>query len=66
MDHVTKLGIVASNSPIVFSSYLNSHTETVVASANFDLGVYESTRGTLELLKLGLQRRSVLVFEGHN
>lgn len=66
LGHVGKASIVKGTLPESFASYLNEHQETIVALANFGLGLYEPTRDTLALLKPRLQRGSILVFEDLN
>ena len=47
-------------------SYLNDHQESIVALANFGLGLYEPTVGILEAIKPRLVKGSILVFEDLN
>lgn len=66
LGHVSKTSIVKGVLPQSFALYLNEHQETIVALANFGLGLHGPTRDTLSLLKPRLQRGSVLVFEDLN
>lgn len=66
IGHVGKASIVKGELPQSFALYLDEHPETIVAMANFGLGLYYPTRDTLALLKPRLQRGSVLVFEDLN
>jgi hypothetical protein len=47
-------------------SYLDEHTETIVALAYFDLDLYAPTKKCLELLKPRLTKGSVLGFDELN
>lgn len=66
LGHVRKANLVHGDLPQAFASYLDEHPETVIALANFGLGLYSPTIELLTLLKPRLQRGSVLVFEDLN
>jgi len=66
LGHVGKASIVKGPLPQSLVGYLDQHPETIVALANFGLGLYGPTRDSLALLRPRLQRGSVLVFEDLN
>jgi hypothetical protein len=66
IGHVGKASIVKGDLPESFNKYLKEHPETIVALANFGLGLHAPTYGCLVALKSRLQRGSVLVFEDLN
>jgi hypothetical protein len=66
LGHVGKASIVKGDLPESFNKYLNDHPETIVALANFGLGLHVPTHGCLVALKSRLQRGSVIVFEDLN
>lgn len=66
LGHVAKGMVVEGELPEIFARYLSEHPETVVALANFGLGLYEPTVELLRLLKPRLVKGSVLVFEDLN
>jgi hypothetical protein len=66
LGHVPKASIVEGALPDSLAAYLEEHPETIVALANFGLGLYEPTRALLALLKPRLVRGSVLLFEDLN
>jgi hypothetical protein len=66
LGHVQKGTLVAGVLPDSLSAYLLKHPETVVALANFGLGLYEPTLKLLEAIKPRLTRGSLLVFEDLN
>lgn len=66
LGHVRKASIVVGDLPEVFTRYLDEHQETVVAMANFGLGLYEPTAKLLALLRPRLQAGSILVLEDLN
>ena len=66
LGHVRKAHVVKGILPEAFVRYLDEHPETIVALANFGLGLHRPTRDTLALLKPRLQSGSILVFEDLN
>jgi len=66
LGHVSKGTIVDGRLPLSCEQYIEAHPETIVAMANFGLGLYEPTLKLLELIRPRLIRGSVLVFEDLN
>ena len=66
LGHVSKGRIVDGILPQSCEDYLTEHPETLVALANFGLGLYEPTLRLLELIKPRLTRGSIIVFEDLN
>ena len=66
LGHVHKARVVVGTLPGAFARYLEDHQETVVAMANFGLGLYEPTVELLALLKPRLQAGSILILEDLN
>lgn len=66
LGHVAKAQIEAGILPDSVEQYLSAHQETIVAMANFGLGLYTPTKKILELIRPRLQRGSILVFEELN
>lgn len=66
LGHVEKGRIVEGVLPGALGDYLDSHQESIIAMANFGLGLYEPTLKILELIKPRLVRGSILVFEDLN
>ena len=63
LGHVPRAHVIAGTLPNSCEEYLDAHPETVVALANFGLGLREPTLGTLQQIKPRLQRGAILVFE---
>jgi len=66
LGHVGRVEIVDGELPGAAQRYLSDHPETMVALANFGLGLYSPTTGILESIRDRLQVGSVLVFEELN
>jgi hypothetical protein len=66
LGHVVKGILVDGELPGSCARYLDEHQETVVALANFGLGLYEPTVELLRLIRPRLVKGSVLVFEDLN
>ncbi len=66
LGHITKGLIVEGELPSSCKEYFELHPETIVAMANFGLGLYEPTLKILQLIKPRLVRGSLLVFEDLN
>jgi hypothetical protein len=66
LGHVEKTWVNKGELPGSFSRYLEEHPETIVALANFGLGLYLPTLEILDSLRPRLQKGSVLVFEDLN
>jgi hypothetical protein len=66
LGHVEKGILVNGELPDSCARYLDEHQETVVALANFGLGLYEPTVNLLRLIRPRLIKGSVLVFEDLN
>lgn len=66
LGHVKNAFVVDGDAVEGLSGYLDEHPETIVAMANFGLGLYRPTFELLSLLKPRLQKGSVLAFEELN
>lgn len=66
LGHVKNAFIVDGEAGAGLEAYLGQHPETIIALANFGLGLHEPTLTLLKLLKPRLQRGSVLAFEELN
>jgi hypothetical protein len=66
LGHVPKGSIVEGGLPDSCEQYLKSHQQTIIAMANFGLGLYEPTLKILRMIKPRLINGSVLVFEDLN
>lgn len=66
LGHVKNASIVEGEIVSSLEKYFSEHPETIVAMANFGLGLYEPTLKLLQALKPRLQNGSVLVFEDLN
>ena len=66
LGHIAKVQIEAGSLPDSVEQYLSTHQETIVAMANFGLGLYGPTKKILEHVKPRLQQGSILVFEELN
>lgn len=66
LGHVRNAFVVPGEASASLAQYLQEHPETIVAMANFGLGLYQPTLELLALLKPRLQRGSVLAFEELN
>jgi hypothetical protein len=66
LGHVNKAKAIKGKLPSALNQYLSDHPESIIALANFGLGLYEPTRDILTALKPRLQRGSILVFEDLN
>lgn len=66
LGHVSKAQVIKGDLPRTCGDYLNAHPETIIALANFGLGLHEPTREILTLIKPRLQNGSILVFEDLN
>jgi len=66
LGHVRNAHVVAGELPGAFATYLEQHPETIVALANFGLGLYRPTVELLSLLRPRLHNGSLLVFEELN
>jgi hypothetical protein len=66
LGHIVKGVLMDGALPGSCVSYLDEHQETVIALANFGLGLYEPTVALLRLIRPRLTRGSVLVFEDLN
>jgi hypothetical protein len=66
LGHVRNAFVVEGDAGASVKTYLEQHQETVVALANFGLGLYQPTLEILSLLRPRLQRGSVLAFEELN
>jgi hypothetical protein len=66
LGQVAKGVLVEGELPGSCASYLDEHQETVVALANFGLGLYGPTVELLRLIRPRLVKGSVLVFEDLN
>lgn len=66
LGHVNKGKLISGELPDVCQTYLNEHQESIVALANFGLGLYEPTVALLQLIKPRLVKGSIIVFEDLN
>jgi len=66
LGHVSKGQVVKGDLSDSFAAYLQEHQETIIAMANFGLGLYSPTKEILSLMKPRLQNGSILVFEDLN
>jgi hypothetical protein len=66
LGHVAKVHIEEGALPESVDKYLTEHPETIIALANFGLGLYAPTKAILERIKPALQRGSILLFEELN
>lgn len=66
LGHVNKAQVIKGDLPSTCADYLQAHPETIIAMANFGLGLHEPTREILTLIKPRLQNGSILVFEDLN
>ena len=63
LPHVMRMAIHRGDATEQLAAYLQSHPETIVALAHFDMDLYEPTKECLKLLKPFLTRGSVLAFD---
>lgn len=66
LGHLKKFEIIKGDAAETFARYLESHPETIVALAWFDMDIYKPTVECLRLLKDRLVRGSVLGFDELN
>lgn len=66
LGHVNKGLLVKGELPGSVENFLDEHNETIVAMANFGLGLYEPTLTILQAIKPRLVKGSILVFEDLN
>jgi hypothetical protein len=66
LSHIRKFELVQGDVCETLPTYLDKHTETIVALAYFDLDLYAPTKKCLELLKPRLTKGSVLGFDELN
>jgi hypothetical protein len=66
LGHVFKGSIIEGRLPASCEQYLKSNQQTIVAMANFGLGLYEPTIKILQIIKPRLINGSILVFEDLN
>lgn len=66
LGHVAKVHIEVGALPESVDKYLGEHPETIIALANFGLGLYAPTKAILERIRPRLQRGSILLFEELN
>lgn len=63
LPQVTRFDVFKGDAPTMLASYLQSHPETIVALAHFDMDLYEPTRRCLELLRPYMTQGSVFAFD---
>ncbi|MCY0093621.1 hypothetical protein [Hoeflea ulvae] len=66
LGHMPKGSMVTGTLPESFGGYLEEHPETVIALANFGLGLYGPTVELLRQIKPRLTRGSIVVLEEVN
>lgn len=66
LGHISKGLLVKGDLPGSLENFLDDHDETIVALANFGLGLYEPTLKILQAIKPRLVKGSILVFEELN
>lgn len=63
LPQMNRVDVFKGDATAMLQKYLESHPETIVALAHFDMDLYEPTRRCLELLRPYLTRGSVLAFD---
>lgn len=63
LGHMRKFELVRGDVTATAPAYFNSHPETIVALAVFDLALYEPTKKCLEAIAPRLVRGSILAFD---
>jgi hypothetical protein len=66
LNHIKKGFVINGDLPYSLETYLSDHPETIIAMANFGLGLYKPTIKILEKIKPRLVKGSILVFEDLN
>jgi macrocin-O-methyltransferase TylF-like protien len=66
ISHIKKYFLVKGNVVVTVDKYLESHPETMIALAYFDLALYEPTKKCLEAIKPHLVRGSILAMDELN
>ncbi|WP_051246327.1 hypothetical protein [Metapseudomonas resinovorans] len=66
LGHVKNAFVIPGDAAEGLAQYLQEHPETIVAMANFGLGLYQPTLELLSQIKPRLQKGSVLAFEELN
>lgn len=63
LPQVQRFDLFRGNAPERLKQYLDSHPETIIALAHFDMDLYEPTKHCLELMRPFLTKGSVLAFD---
>jgi len=66
LDHIRKFKLVKGNIMETFPKYLADNQQTIIALAYLDMGMYESTKKVLELLKPCLVKGSIIAMDSLN
>jgi hypothetical protein len=66
MGHIRKYELVPGDARETTAAYLQSHPETLIALAYFDMQLYEPTRDALEAIRPHLVRGSVIALDELN
>ena len=63
LPQVRRFDVFKGDAPVRLQEYLETHPETIVALAHFDMDLYEPTKRALEILRPHLTKGSVLAFD---
>lgn len=63
LSHIDKHEVIKGDAVIEFSKYLDTHPETIVAMAYFDLDIYNPTKKCLELMKNHVTKGTIIGFD---
>ncbi len=66
MSNVKKYELIKGDATITIKDYLNSHKETIIALAYFDMQLYQPTKVCLEAIKPYLTKGSVIALDELN
>ncbi len=63
LSHIKRIELYKGDAPVELEKYLESHPETIVALAYFDMDLYKPTKHCLELIMPFLTKGSICVFD---
>lgn len=66
LSHIKKFELIKGDVCETLPKYLNSHPETIISLAYFDLDLYEPTKDCLETIKKHLIKGSIICFDELN
>jgi len=66
MSNVKKYELIKGDATVTIKDYLNSHKETIIALAYFDMQLYQPTKVCLEAIKPYLTKGSVIAMDELN